>query len=210
MHRHHGGRPVSQLDRPGVLCRPASLASVNNRSGAASGSTGGTSFEMNDSTQSGTRKAMSVDANAGDRQISSDNALREGYVWKLGRKLTGRPKWRKRYFVCTGQALLFVYKTKEEYLSRRDLPEKVVRIDTPDGYMVDTGRMSSNGIELYLNTLCHQSLTTGELKELKFGLQQPEDAYHWRSVSTRSRTPYVDCQHVVLARVSPQCFVDNH
>eukprot|EP00959_Pyramimonas_sp_CCMP1952_P188626 3944772-Pyramimonas_sp.AAC.1 len=87
---------------------------------------------------------------------------------------------------------------------------RVVRIDTPDGYMVDTGRMSSNGIELYLNTLCHQSLTTGELKELKFGLQQPEDAYHWRSVSTRSRTPYVDCQHVVLARVSPQCFVDNH
>jgi hypothetical protein len=58
----------------------------------------------------------------GDRTMGVAT-LHEGYMYKLDRKLTGRPQLRKNYCVLNG-AMLLCYKSPEAW-QRRERPEKV-------------------------------------------------------------------------------------
>jgi hypothetical protein len=62
--------------------------------------------------------------------------------------------------------MLLCYKSPEAW-QRRERPEKVVRVDYPDGYVEVTGMMSLQHRQYYCLTLCYRSITTGELKQLK-------------------------------------------
>mmetsp|Transcript_28523 Transcript_28523/g.54433 ORF Transcript_28523/g.54433 Transcript_28523/m.54433 type:complete len:869 (+) Transcript_28523:113-2719(+) len=116
---------------------------------------------------------------------ANSDTLGEGYLFKFSRTLTGRQAWRKRYFVSTG-AVLFCYKAKDTW-DRRERPEKVFRVDCSDGYVEDTGMVRLHGREHYCLTLCHRSVTTGELKRLKLSSLRPEEAAHWKKIINNAR-----------------------
>ncbi|KAK3264605.1 hypothetical protein CYMTET_26677 [Cymbomonas tetramitiformis] len=130
--------------------------------------------------------------------------LKEGWLFKIGRKLTGR-QWRERYFVCRGP-LLLCYKIREQ-AERGDKPEKVVRLDCADGHVEDTGLLRLNSRRLYSFTICHRSLTSGEQKRLRIGASQPEEVASWKEVIQKARNDALNRPHesgIVTPKLTPR------